>query len=97
MAIAFLDGGRCFHCQQCTVAIAPLDFSDGVRNIPVNVAIAESAGHGQSIFEYAPKTKGASAFKALAGPGWYRCLANKLHHPLCAIGRSPSAKGDRSR
>jgi len=60
-------------------------------------AIAESAGHGQSIFEYAPKTKGASAFKALAGPGWYRCLANKLHHPLCAIGRTPSAKGDRSR
>jgi chromosome partitioning protein len=35
--------------------------------IPENVAIAESAGHGQSIFEYAPKSKGASAFKALAG------------------------------
>ena len=35
--------------------------------IPENVALAESAGHGQSIFEYALKSKGASAFKALAG------------------------------
>jgi chromosome partitioning protein len=34
--------------------------------IPENVAIAESAGHGQSISEYAPSSRGASAFKALA-------------------------------
>jgi hypothetical protein len=59
---------------------------DGVfivnTNLSVNVAITESAGHGQSIFEYAPKTKGASAFKALAGPGWHRCLANQVASPL---------------
>ncbi len=49
---------------------------------PVYQRITESAGHGQSIFEYAPKTKGASAFKALAGPGWHRCLANQVASPL---------------
>ncbi len=34
--------------------------------IPENVAIAESAGHGQSILTYSSKSRGASAYKALA-------------------------------
>ncbi len=34
--------------------------------IPENVAIAESAGHGQSVSTYSSKSRGASAYKALA-------------------------------
>jgi chromosome partitioning protein len=34
--------------------------------IPENVAIAESAGHGQSVLTYSSKSRGASAYKALA-------------------------------
>lgn len=33
--------------------------------IPENIAIAESAGHGQPLCEYAPNSKGALAFKTL--------------------------------
>lgn len=33
--------------------------------IPQNVSLAEAPGHGESIFTYAPKSKGAAAFKAL--------------------------------